>query len=97
MNQTSPKTNKNIELSVIVPYSQAQRFDSVPELYYSYKTMLESTGLNYEVIFVVDGTTDVFQKIMKELYELKEAGEQIKIIKLAKWFGEGTALSIGFE
>jgi glycosyltransferase involved in cell wall biosynthesis len=86
-----------IELSVIIPYSQAQRYDPVPELYFSYKRMLDNTGLNYEVIYIIDGTRDVFQKETKKIYRLKEAGEKITIIKLAKWFGEGTALAIAFE
>ena len=97
MNQRSLSSNKNIELSVVIPFSQAHRFDPVKELYYTYKEMLESTGLNYEVIYVIDGEREAFKSERKEIYELKEAGENITIIKLAKWFGEGTALSIGFE
>jgi glycosyltransferase involved in cell wall biosynthesis len=89
--------DEKIELSVIIPYSQAQRYDPARDLYFSYKKMLDNTGLNYEIVFIIDGTRDVFQKEAEKIYELKEAGEKIKIIKLAKWFGEGTALSIGFE
>jgi glycosyltransferase involved in cell wall biosynthesis len=89
--------SKYLDLSVIIPYSQAQRFDPAPELFYSYKRMLDSTGLDYEVIFIIDGTRGVFKKEINRIYKLKEEEERIKIIKLAKWFGEGTALSIGFE
>ena len=97
MNQNPPSSHKDIELSVVIPYSQAQRFDSSGELYQAYKKMLDSTGLKYEVIFIIDGEREVFKNETGKIYELKKAGENIKIIKLARCFGEGTALSIAFE
>ena len=62
MNQTPVRRNNDIELSVIIPYSQAQQFDPAEELYCAYQEMLESTGLNYEVIYIIDGAREVFQK-----------------------------------
>lgn len=97
MNQRPLSSNKDLELSVVVAYSQAHRFDPPKVLYYTYKKMLDDTGLNYEVIFIIDGERGGFENEIKKIYELKEAGENLKIIKLAKWFGEGTALSIAFE
>ena len=97
MSQNYLNSNKEIELSVIIPYSQAQKYDPPKELYYAYKKMLDSTSLNYEFVFIFDGEIEAFKNGRKEIYDLKKAGEDIKIIKLARWFGEGTALSIAFE
>ena len=97
MDQKPLSSNKDIELSVIIPYSSAQKYDSPKEIYGAYKEMLDSIGLNYEVIVIIDGEQDDFKTEIKKVYELKEAGGDIKIIKLARWFGEGTALSIAFE
>lgn len=97
MNQRPHSGNGDIELSVVIPYSTGQQYDPPKEIFYAYKEMLDSIGLNYEVIVIIDGERDGFQAELKQIYELKEAGEDIKIIKLAKWFGEGTALSIAFE
>jgi glycosyltransferase involved in cell wall biosynthesis len=97
MNQKPLCQNKDIELSVVITYSQAQRYDPPKELYYAYKNMLDDIGIRYEVIFIIDGEREVFENARKKIIELKDAGENIKIIKLARWFGEGTALSIAFE
>jgi glycosyltransferase involved in cell wall biosynthesis len=97
MNQRTPNSDKNIELSVIIPYSVAKQYDPPKEIYGAYKQMLDNTGLDYEVIVIIDGDQNSFKTEITGLYKLKENGEDIKIIKLAKWFGEGTALSIAFE
>jgi glycosyltransferase involved in cell wall biosynthesis len=97
MNQKPSISNKEIELSVVIPYSSAHKYDSPKEIYDAYKEMLDSIGLNYEIIVIIDGEQDGFKSEIKKIYELKEAGGDIKIIKLARWFGEGTALSIAFD
>ena len=81
-----------VELSVIVPVTE--RFDDVNTVYSAYKNGIEATKLHYEFIYVLDGN---FPDIEQELLNLKHNGEQITIIKLAKWFGEATALNVGFE
>lgn len=88
MNNTNPQT---IELSVIIPVSE--RFDPVSELYYEYKRGVEATGLQYEFIYVVDGNQP---DILDELCKLQKT-EKLKIITLAKRFGESTALSAAFN
>lgn len=85
---------KNVELSVVIPVTEKNRQDNVEELYRSYKTGLDSLGKKYEIVFVVDGD---FKAVFSALQNLKQNGEKLKIIKLAKSFGESTALSVGFE
>lgn len=92
MTDETMNMKSKVELSVIVPVTE--RFDKVDTVYKAYKDGIEATNLPYEFIYVLDGD---FPDIERELLKLKKSGEQITIIKLAKWFGEATALNIGFE
>lgn len=82
----------SIELSVIVPV--VERYDDVAELYRVYKKGLNDSGKSYEFIYVIDGD---FGEVMEVLRRLIAEGEKIKVIKLARWFGEATALTIGIQ
>lgn len=85
---------RKIELSVIIPVTEKKRCDDIKELHVNYTRSLEKLGKNYETIYVIDGD---FRKVFNDLKELKQNGENLRIIKLAKSFGESTALSVGFE
>lgn len=87
---SNAKTKKT-ELSVIIPV--VERFDPVSELYHEYKRVIETTGKNYEFIYVLDGNQP---KVLQELKKLQET-ESLTIISLAKWFGETTALNAAFN
>lgn len=80
-----------VSLSAVVPVTE--RYDDVETLFRAYKTGVEATGLKYEFIYVLDGE---YPEVLAALRKLKQQGHSIKIIKLAKWFGEATALTIGF-
>jgi glycosyltransferase involved in cell wall biosynthesis len=80
-----------VSLSAVVPVSE--RYDDVEALYKAYKTALESLDLSYEFVYVLDGE---FPAVLATLDRLRRGGEPIKIVTLAKWFGEATALTIGF-
>jgi hypothetical protein len=77
-----------IDITAIVPVSE--RHDDVRSLYTEYRDALDAYGSKYEFIFVLDGH---FPDVLEQLKQLKEQGEPLKIIKLAKWFGEATALT----
>lgn len=79
-------------LSIVVPVSE--RFDEVEPLYRDYKRAIEASGLSHEFIYVLDGE---FSDTLAELRSLQQKGEEIKVVRLAKWFGEATALTAGFE
>jgi hypothetical protein len=83
-------TTNNVELSVIIPITE--RYDPVKELYHEYKKGIASTGLSYEVIYVLDGS---HPEVMEALRELRET-EQITTVTLAKGFDDATALNAGF-
>lgn len=86
-----PTTDK-AEVTVIVPVGE--RYDHVRSLYNDYKHGLKGSGLKYEFIYVLDGD---FSDVLAQLKSLQGEGEPIKIVKLAKRFGEATALNAGFE
>ncbi len=81
-----------IDISVIIPVSE--RFDAVRELYGDYRKGLAPTGLRFEFIYVIDGE---YPDVVEALKALQREGEPITIVKLAKWFGEATALTAGFS
>jgi glycosyltransferase involved in cell wall biosynthesis len=84
-------TTKKIELSIIIPITE--RFDSIAELYHKYKSSIETIGMNYEFIYILDGEQP---EALKELTRLQEH-EKLTIITLAKQFGEATALNAAFN
>ena len=81
-----------IDISVIVPV--VERYDEVAALYGLYKKGLEDSGKSHEFIYVLDGD---FEPVLTVLKRLIAEGEKIKVIKLARWFGEATALTVGIQ
>lgn len=84
--------DSTVEISAIVPVSE--RHDDVRELYNEYKKALEETGRSYEIIYVLDGP---FSDTLSALEKLRAEGESVRVIQLAKSFGEATALSVAFQ
>lgn len=86
--------SSEIKLSVIIPITES-RYDDVRELYFKYKHALDNTRIKYELIYVLDG---FYPDACNQLQSLIDEGEiNLVIIKLAKYFGEATALKAGFE
>lgn len=83
---------KTVQLSVIVPVTD--RYDPIREVFHEYKEGIEASKLDWEIIYVLDGP---FPEVFSELGHLKEEGEKIRVITLAKRFGEATALTVGFN
>jgi len=79
-------------ISVVIPISE--RIDDLLELHADYKSALVKVGNPYEIIYVVDGD---FELELKQLTSLVNDNDNVKVIKLAKTFGEAAALNIGFE
>lgn len=83
---------RSVELSVVVPISE--RPDDLREIYRDYSRVLSGTGKAYEFIFVLDGPN---AKVRAQLECLREEHTEIRVIRLNRWFGEATALSVGFD
>ncbi len=87
--------NKNIQpprLSVIIPVTE--RHDDIRAVYAAYREALTAIDERHEFIFVLDGD---FPAVQEALQALIDEGERLTIIKMARWFGEATALTAGFE
>jgi len=79
-------------ISVIVPVGERQT--PIADLYAEYKSGLRLLGAPYELIFVLDGLQPTAERA---LLSLVEQGEPISIVSLSRYFGEATALMIGFD
>jgi hypothetical protein len=80
-----------VEISVIIPVGR--RFADAAELYTEYLQGLRQLNASFEVIYVLDGPNPPFAR---ELDALIRAGNEIKVVKLSRFFGESTALMAGF-
>jgi len=81
-----------IDVSVII--TVCGRYDEIGKLHREYKKALEQYKGKFEFIYVLDGDYPV---VFDSLMGLKNSGENISIIKFAKWFGEATAITAGCE
>ena len=85
--------NNNAALvSVIVPVGDRQT--PIAELYSEYKSGLRLLDTPYELIFVLDGPQPAIEST---LVQLVTEGEPVTVVSLTRYFGEATALMIGFE
>jgi glycosyltransferase involved in cell wall biosynthesis len=86
MNRAAP------QVSVIVPVGERQT--PVDALYAEYKSGLAALDIPYEMIFVLDGPFPAYETA---LGQLAARGELITVISLSRYFGEATAIMVGFE
>lgn len=82
----------NIDVSAIVPVGH--RFDRTGSIAEEYLEVLKALDISFELIFVLDGE---HESVAQQLLRLAETEESVRIIQLAKTFGESTALTAGFE
>jgi len=82
----------DIELSVVIPTYNEE--ENVEPCYQEIKAALEPLGINYEIIFVDDGSTDL---TFKKLNDLSKNDEKLKVVKLRKNFGQSAALRAGLD
>jgi glycosyltransferase involved in cell wall biosynthesis len=78
--------------SVVVPVGR--RFDDVPALVAAYAETFESTRVDYEMIVVLDGPKE---GMLEPLMGLAAGNGRLRIIELARSFGESAALMAGFD
>lgn len=91
MNKT--RNNKDeIELSIVIPIYNEE--ENLPILYEKLKSVLDSLGKSYEIIFVNDGSTDRSWEIIKDL---AEKDNNVVGVNFRKNFGQTAAMSAGFE
>ena len=85
-------SNDKIDLSVVIPlYDEAE---NLSPLFARLREELGKLDLNWEVIFVDDGSDD---DSLARLREIKAASDRVKIIQFRRNFGKSAALSAGFK
>ena len=83
-----------IELSAIIIYYEKYEYDDINPLFLDYKNHLDKTNLSYEVVFVIDGN---MPEALSEVQEIAKQHQNVRIIRLGRWFGDATSLQAGFE
>src|SRR4051812_49483919 len=79
-------------LSVVVPLLNEEA--TLEELYRELDAALAPTGLDWEVVFVDDGSTD---GSYRELVRLHAAHLNLRVVRLRRNFGKAAALAAGIE
>ena len=82
---------QDVELSVIVPVCDL--YDKSGVLARDYLEELAQIGKQFELLYVLDGE---HKDLIEALNELASADSRLRIVQLAKNFGEATALTAGF-
>jgi glycosyltransferase involved in cell wall biosynthesis len=86
------KTKTQIECSVIVPlYNEAA---VVSELYQRLTKVMKQTGLNYQLVFINDGSEDNTLEILKEI---ALGDDRVVAAELGRNFGQTAAIAAGFD
>jgi len=83
---------KNIDLSIVIPVYNEE--ESLELLYNSIINNLENTNLNFEIIFIDDGSSDKSWDVIKTISEKKT---NLSSIKFRKNYGKSDALDAGFK
>lgn len=79
-------------ISVVVPLYNEE--DNVSELHDRLKSVLDSTGTEYEVIFVDDGSTD---RTLELLQEIQSNDNRVIVLSFRRNFGQTAAFAAGFD
>lgn len=94
------KARKIEKISVVVPCYNEQEvlhyfYDEMSKVMDKMKSEAEeTTGIDFEIIFVNDGSKDNSLKIM---HELAEKDERVKYLSFSRNFGKEAAILAGFE
>jgi glycosyltransferase involved in cell wall biosynthesis len=66
----------------------------VRAVFREYRDALDTTGVEYEIIYVLDGPRP---EVLEELKKAQTDEPRLQILQLARTFGEATAIVAGFE
>ena len=87
------KTHKQqIDCSVVVPLYNEQ--EVVNELYNRLTKVMKQTSLNYDLVFINDGSEDNTLGILKEI-ALND--DRVVVVELGRNFGQTAAIAAGFD
>jgi glycosyltransferase involved in cell wall biosynthesis len=79
-------------ISVVIPLYNEE--ESLVELFENLEEVMAGLGVNYEYVFVDDGSVDKSLLILRELYE---KSEHVKVLSFRRNRGKSAALSVAFK
>jgi glycosyltransferase involved in cell wall biosynthesis len=79
-------------VSVVIPLHNEE--ENIEELYHSLKSVMDSDGKDYELIFIDDGSTDRTLELL-EPFEQKDA--RVRLLRFRRNFGKAAAWAAGFD
>jgi len=82
----------NTSISVIVPLLNEE--ESLEELHEKLFNVLKKLDVNYEIIYIDDGSTDNSLDVLKKICEVDN---KVEVISFQKNYGKSAALSTGFD
>lgn len=88
---TSKEKNHTPDLSVVIPLYNEE--ESVAELYAQISAVVEREGLDTEIIFIDDGSTDDSFEV---LCALREQDSRVRVCQFRRNYGKSAALAEGF-
>jgi glycosyltransferase involved in cell wall biosynthesis len=81
-----------LQLSIVIPLFNEE--STVEELYRRLTAVLAAFGRTYEIIFVDDGSLDA---TYLSLFSIAAADASVRLVKLARNYGQTAALAAGFD
>lgn len=81
-----------MDISVVIPLLNEE--NNIPILYDELTQVLQRVGLEYELVFVDDGSNDASLEILETLQRKDRA---LRLISLRKNFGQTAAMTAGFD
>ncbi|MCG6894965.1 MAG: glycosyltransferase family 2 protein, partial [Desulfobacteraceae bacterium] len=81
-----------MDLSIVIPLFNEE--DNVEKLYRELVESLDSLDMEFEMIFIDDGSTD---SSYERLCRLQEQDDRLVLIRFRRNFGQTAALSAGFD
>ena len=82
----------SVELSIVVPIYNEE--ENVAALYESIREALAPTSLEYELIFVDDGSSDASFRLLKGI---ADQDRRVKLLRFRRNFGQTAAMAAGFD
>jgi glycosyltransferase involved in cell wall biosynthesis len=79
-------------LSLVIPLYNEE--ENIPALHEHLRASLDPLGLEYEILFVDDGSTD---RTLSLLEEIQAKDKQIVVLSLRRNFGQTAAFAAGFD
>ena len=92
MNQNDTLENMDLDLSVVLPVYNEE--DNVEHVYDEITQALATTSLEYEIVFVNDGSSD---NTLEKLRALNAKDSRAVVVEFRRNFGQTAAMAAGFD